>query len=68
MRFLAAARSDRVLRERLEGLQSGTGLEPVLAIASAFGFAFSEDALRAAHKYDWGLRRMRYLSERPAHA
>lgn len=67
MRFLAAAREERTVRERLEGLEPGSGLGPVLTIASEFGFSFTEDDLRAAHRHDWGLRRMRHLSEhRPA--
>lgn len=61
MRFLAAARSDPGLRERLERLEPGSGLGPVLQIASDLGFSFSEEDLRAAHRHDWGLRRMRYV-------
>lgn len=63
LRFIAAARSDPALRERLKGVETGSGLAPVLAIASELGFSFSEDELRAAHRHDWGLRRMRYIQQ-----
>ncbi len=60
LRFIAAARSDAELRQRLERLEPGSGLGPVLEIASEHGFSFSEEDLRAAHRHDWGLRRVRY--------
>jgi Nif11 domain len=67
MRFLVAARSDPALRQRLERLEPGTGLQPVLSIASEVGFSFSEDDLRRAHRHDWMLRRVYHLGDaRPA--
>jgi predicted ribosomally synthesized peptide with nif11-like leader len=63
MRFIAAARSEPALRARLDRAPE-SGLEPVVRIAAELGFAFTEEDLRAAHKHDWGLRRMRYLNRR----
>jgi predicted ribosomally synthesized peptide with nif11-like leader len=67
MRFVAMARSDPTLRRQLERLEPGTGLEPVLSIASELGFSFTGDDLRQAHRHDWMLRRVHHLGDdRPA--
>jgi hypothetical protein len=63
LRFLAAARRDPELRERLAALEPEAGLRPVLRLAAAAGYSLSSGDLRAAFLFDWGLRRARYLRE-----
>ncbi len=63
LRFIAAARRDPALHERLAA-QEKQGLDAVAKVAGEAGFALSAEALRAAFALDWGLRRARYLSER----
>ncbi len=66
MQFAGIARSDPALRARLERLEPGTGLRPVLRIASELGYRFTEDDLRQAHRHDWALRRVHYVGvDRP---
>jgi hypothetical protein len=63
LRFLAAARRDPALQERLAGLQPEAGLGPVVLLAGEAGFPLSIEDLRAAFVHDWGLRRARYLRD-----
>jgi predicted ribosomally synthesized peptide with nif11-like leader len=60
MRFLRAVREDAALAARMHELDPADGLEPVVAVAADAGFEVSVEDLRAAHAYDWALRRVRY--------
>ncbi len=60
MGFLRAAREDPTLAARLGELDPQDGLEPAVRLAAQAGFAVSVEALRRAHRVDWGLRRARY--------
>jgi hypothetical protein len=58
--FLRLVREDPGLAARADELDPDDGLEPVLALAAAAGFALSVEDLRRAHRIDWQLRRARY--------
>jgi hypothetical protein len=58
--FLRRVREDPGLAARAEELDPAAGLEPVLALAAAAGFALAAEDLRRAHRIDWQLRRARY--------
>jgi predicted ribosomally synthesized peptide with nif11-like leader len=60
MRFLRAVREDSTLAARVHELEPAEGLEPVVGVAAAAGFELTVEDLRAAHAYDWALRRVRY--------
>ncbi len=62
LRFLAAARRDSALRERLAA-QKPQGLAAVVQSARQAGFVVSAEDLRAAFAVDWGMRRARYLRD-----
>jgi Nif11 domain len=66
LRFLAAARTDAVLRERLTTVTPEVGLAPVIELAAEAGFEFAPEDLRAAFTHDWAFRRALYLREPPA--
>ena len=61
LRFLAAARADPVLRDRLAAIFPEHGLSPVLELASEAGFELAGEDLRTAFAHDWAFRRARYL-------
>jgi hypothetical protein len=63
LRFLAAARQDPALHDRLAGIEPEAGLGPVVLVAAEAGFSVSIDDLRAAFVHDWGMRRARYLRD-----
>jgi len=65
LRFIAKARTDPRLRERLAALDPAAGLGPVAAVAREAGFALGVDDLRRGFVVDWGLRRARYLRDAP---
>jgi hypothetical protein len=65
LRFIAAVRTDAQLRARVAALPPAAGLEPVIALAREVGFTMSVEDLRRGFEVDWGLRRARYLRERP---
>jgi predicted ribosomally synthesized peptide with nif11-like leader len=60
LRFLRRVHEDPGLAARAQELDPDDGLEPVLALAAAAGFALSAEDLRHAHRIDWQLRRARY--------
>jgi predicted ribosomally synthesized peptide with nif11-like leader len=62
LRFLAAARRDSALRERLAA-QEPKDLVAVVQAARQAGFGVSAEDLRAAFAVDWGMRRARYLRD-----
>jgi hypothetical protein len=69
LRFLAAARREQPLRERLAAIEPEDGLEPVIAAAADAGYTLDAASLRAAFTADWGLRTARYAREHaPAHS
>jgi hypothetical protein len=68
LRFLAAARTDPTLRQRLAEMAPELGLAPVVQLAAEAGFCFAPEDLRAAFTHDWGFRRARYLREAPGSA
>lgn len=57
LRFLAAARRDPVLRERLTALEPEAGFAELLPIAQTAGFPLTAEDLHAAFVHDWCLRR-----------
>ena len=63
LRFLAAARTDPLLRERVAALAPEAGLGPVIELAAESGFEIAPEDLRAAFTHDWAFRRARYLRE-----
>ena len=63
LRFLAAARTDPLVRQRLAALAPEAGLAPVVELAAEGGFQFSPEDLRVAFTHDWAFRRARYLRE-----
>lgn len=60
--FLRAVREDETLRERIRQLDPADGLEPVVRLAVAEGFAIDADTLRAAHAHDWALRLAHFVA------
>ena len=61
LRFLAAARTQDALCERVAALDPEAGLDGLLEIAGGNGYRFGADDLRRAFAHDWGFRRARYL-------
>jgi hypothetical protein len=57
LRFIAAAREEGALRERVRALDPARGLGPAVELAAEHGFELDLDALREAHRIDWTLRR-----------
>jgi hypothetical protein len=64
MRFLRAAREDEQLASRLRELDPAEGLDPVIGVAMAAGYAIDAPTLRTAYRFDWTLRRSRYVDTR----
>jgi len=56
LRFIAAARSDPALGDRLAELGPECGLAGAVTVAADAGFSISVEDLRAAYVHDWGLR------------
>ena len=60
LRFIRVSREDPSLRKRIQGLDPALGLPPVVDVAVDAGYVVDVESLRAAHLYDWILRRARY--------
>ena len=65
LRFIAAARHDEALIDRLAELDPDRGLASVVRIAAEAGFSLSIADLQTAYVQDWGLRQA-LATRRPA--
>jgi len=60
IRFIARLRADEALRKELAPSGELPGLAGLVGLGGKIGLAFAVEELRAAHKYDWGMRDISY--------
>ena len=62
-RFIQTARGDASLRPVVEELDAEPDLGALVQLGAERGFSFTDEELRASHRYDWGARWIRSRCE-----